>query len=80
MHRKFGRPKWVLAVQMLKLFVKWPMADLFLARALVMCPSVIEGIKMYSDHNPIQPLNFHIANQDYQEWVLSELDDLHMRV
>ena len=28
-YRKFGRPKWILVGQMLKLVGKWPMADCY---------------------------------------------------
>ena len=34
MYSKFGRPKWILVGQLLKLVGKWPMADLFLALEL----------------------------------------------
>ena len=29
MYRKYGRPKWILIGQMLKLVGKWPMADCY---------------------------------------------------
>ena len=29
MYRKYGRPKWILVGQMLKLVGKWPMADCY---------------------------------------------------
>ena len=36
-YRKYGRSKWILVGQMLKLVGKWPMADLFLALSTQHC-------------------------------------------
>ena len=60
--RKFGRPKWILVSQMLKLVGKWPMADLFLALACVcmyvcvqlyLCKVVLGNIPVISLHQGI---------------------------